>query len=191
MQFIIVEDREDAKSLFIERFAKKNDLPMLEYCTLPRTGALEVILEVLGPDAKSSTNGVANNIQAQGGIHKICDVTIAYPEGKPLDLFQIVFGSRPACVTHVHYRLFDVKDVSQVTLEYLLHVAQGILISNSYFRFLLRPNHSSSGCIICMQKRKKCWKTFTAPAFSRIKCILPPVQARRRVQMRRRERPAF
>lgn len=84
---------------------------MLEYCTLPRTGALEVILEVLGPDAKSSTNGVANNIQAQGGIHKICDVTIAYPEGKPLDLFQIVFGSRPACVTHVHYRLFDVKDI--------------------------------------------------------------------------------
>ena len=32
------------------RFALKNDLPLLEYCTLPRTGALEVIMQVIGPD---------------------------------------------------------------------------------------------------------------------------------------------
>jgi len=106
-----------------QRFAKKNDLPMLEYCTLPRTGALEVIFDVLGP---TSTVGTANNVVNNGfvnhqdkgceakGISKICDVTIAYPDGgKPLDLFQIVFGSRDACTTHVHYRIFDVKDIPQ------------------------------------------------------------------------------
>lgn len=91
-----------------QRFAKKNDLPLLEHCTLPRTGALEVILKVLGPPNAKSNNGVANKMQ---DISKICDVTIAYPQGKPLDLFQIVFGSRPPCVTHVHYRIFDVKDI--------------------------------------------------------------------------------
>ena len=83
-----------------------------------------MILEVLGPKKNNLTNqnnGFAsktneqNQIQIQnGGISKICDVTIAYPEGNPLDLFQIVFGSRPPCVTHVHYRVFDVKDVSNL-----------------------------------------------------------------------------
>ena len=95
----------------IFRFAKKNDLAMLEYCTLPRTGALEVILDILGPVNKLN-NGFANSLQDDSKISKICDVTIAYPEGKPLDLFQIGFGSRPPCVTHVHYRVFDVKDVN-------------------------------------------------------------------------------
>ena len=100
------------------RFAKKNDLPTLEYCTLPRTGALEVIFDVLGPTSSASkvNNGYANHSTENDGpkgITKICDVTIAYPDGgKPLDLFQIVFGSRTSCVTHVHYRIFDVKDVS-------------------------------------------------------------------------------
>ena len=36
------------------RFALKNDLPLLEYCTLPRTGALEIIMQVIGP--KTETN---------------------------------------------------------------------------------------------------------------------------------------
>ena len=31
------------------RFAQKNGLPLLEYCTLPRTGALEIIMQILGP----------------------------------------------------------------------------------------------------------------------------------------------
>ena len=44
------------ESLNIFRFALKNDLPLLEYCTLPRTGALEVIMQVIGPDQKSLNN---------------------------------------------------------------------------------------------------------------------------------------
>jgi len=101
-----------------QRFAKKNDLPMLEHCTLPRTGALEVILDILGPNQKNgfsanSSGGNSLQLQDDSKIGKIFDVTIAYPEGKPLDLFQIGFGSRPPCVTHVHYRSFDVKDLPQ------------------------------------------------------------------------------
>lgn len=104
-----------------QRFAKKNDLPMLEYCTLPRTGALEVILDTIGPvnkvnngcSANSGNGNSGNNFQDDSKITKICDVTIAYPEGKPLDLFHIGFASRPPCVTHVHYRVFDVKDLPQ------------------------------------------------------------------------------
>ena len=36
------------------QFAKKNDLPILEHCTLPRTGALDVIMDVLGPSSKQA-----------------------------------------------------------------------------------------------------------------------------------------
>ena len=36
-----------------QSFAKKMDLPQLEYCTIPRTGALDVIMEELGPNATS------------------------------------------------------------------------------------------------------------------------------------------
>ena len=32
----------------------KNDLPLLEYCTLPRTGALEIIMQVIGPKTDTS-----------------------------------------------------------------------------------------------------------------------------------------
>ena len=94
---------------------------MLEHCTLPRTGALEVILDILGPNQKNgfsanSSEGNSLQLQDDSKISKIFDVTIAYPEGKPLDLFQIGFGSRPPCVTHVHYRAFDVKDVRFLTI---------------------------------------------------------------------------
>jgi len=106
-----------------QRFAKKNDLPMLEYCTLPRTGALEVILDVLGPLQKNKTNSnqnngysAKNNVISNGdGITKICDVTIAYPEGKPLDLFQIVFDVKdiphdPEALRHWMYNLYAEKE---------------------------------------------------------------------------------
>lgn len=103
------------------RFAKQNDLPLLEYCTLPRTGALEVILDVLGGRAK---NGAMNNgfNSHSSNITKICDVTIAYPNGKPLDLIQIAAGYREPCVTHVHYRVFDVKDVSSQNIVFYVKI---------------------------------------------------------------------
>jgi hypothetical protein len=35
---------------------------------------------------------------------QVVDVTIAYPQGRPLDLQAIIAGWRPPCTTHVHYR---------------------------------------------------------------------------------------
>lgn len=113
------------------RFALKNNLPLLEYVTLPRTGALEAILNVLGPHAGSvdlslvddfagqvTGNAMNNNsgnpnqgLFFKDYMGKVVDVTIAYPNGQPLDLWTIVSGSRPPCVTHVHYRVFDTKEL--------------------------------------------------------------------------------
>lgn len=130
------------------KYALKNGLPLLEYCTLPRTGALEIIMDTLGGRSDNSStpgdvksdhncNGTRNDgancngrgrvasdivrndptqlltslTDGCGRITKIVDVTIAYEDGKPLDLVAIITGIRPPCITHVHHRVFDVKDV--------------------------------------------------------------------------------
>jgi len=85
-----------------DQFAKKKDLPMLKNCTLPRTGAMDVIMEVLGPDS---------NQPGHMQMDKIVDMTVAFPSGHPLDLQSIVTGWREPFVTHVHYRQFDCKDL--------------------------------------------------------------------------------
>ena len=38
------------------------------------------------------------------GLSKVVDVTIAYPEGRPINLVSIATGWDPPCATHVHYR---------------------------------------------------------------------------------------
>lgn len=50
----------------------------------------------------------------------IIDLTIAYPKGKPLDLFCIVFGNREPCQTVIYFRRYKVEDVPH-TEETLLH----------------------------------------------------------------------
>lgn len=47
----------------------------------------------------------------------ILDVTIAYPNGEPLDLPTIIFGHRPPCKTTFLYRLYHCKDVPRDTEE--------------------------------------------------------------------------
>jgi len=85
-----------------QRYAKKKDLPIFDHCTLPRTGALQVILKNIGAEGE---------YPLEKQITKLLDVTIAYPEGDPLDLQSIITGWRQPCTTHVHYREFDVKDL--------------------------------------------------------------------------------
>lgn len=49
---------------------------------------------------------------AKPEINWILDITIAYPQGKPLDLPTIITGSRPPCETVLFYRLFPSSVVS-------------------------------------------------------------------------------
>ena len=38
------------------------------------------------------------------GLQWVVDVTIAYPQARPMDIQTWIFGYRPPTVTHVHYR---------------------------------------------------------------------------------------
>lgn len=51
---------------------------------------------------------------AKPEISWILDITIAYPQGKPLDLPTIITGSRSPCETVLFYRLFPSSVVSDL-----------------------------------------------------------------------------
>ncbi|XP_076873776.1 acyl-CoA:lysophosphatidylglycerol acyltransferase 1 [Brachyhypopomus gauderio] len=99
-----------------QSFAKKNDLPYLTHVTLPRLGATQVILKTLGPQQENGTLGTDGSLPGQKdnkrkGLQWVVDVTIAYPNAKPMDIQTWIFGYRPPTVTHVHYRTYPIKDV--------------------------------------------------------------------------------
>ncbi|KAG6453847.1 hypothetical protein O3G_MSEX008359 [Manduca sexta] len=118
-----------------QRFAEKNNLPKLEYVSLPRAGAMKVIMEEIGPrrDEGASTSkenakkGDDDNFNKSprtkmiidnkvgDSIEWILDVTIAYPDRIPLHLQDVVCGIRPACTTHLHYRLYPSSEVPSDT----------------------------------------------------------------------------
>ncbi|XP_011343258.1 acyl-CoA:lysophosphatidylglycerol acyltransferase 1 isoform X2 [Ooceraea biroi] len=90
-----------------QKYAKKNNLPILENVTLPRVGAMQTIFDVLGPDTQDQQlNNRPNMTVAKPEISWVLDITIAYPQGKPLDLPTIITGSRPPCETVLFYRVF-------------------------------------------------------------------------------------
>ncbi|XP_014242741.1 acyl-CoA:lysophosphatidylglycerol acyltransferase 1-like [Cimex lectularius] len=86
-----------------KRYALKNNLPMLNNVSLPRMGAMHGIMDVLGPQGDDKSQEVR---QSKDTLRWVLDITIAYPEGKPLDLPTIVTGSRKPCQTFLFYRLF-------------------------------------------------------------------------------------
>ena len=68
--------------------------------------------QVLNKDSKASNGSAGANGSAvknesnrrNRGLSKGVDVTIAYPDGRPLNLVSIATGWDPPCATHVHYR---------------------------------------------------------------------------------------
>ena len=94
------------------KFAQKNGLPLLQHCTLPRTSAFEVIIQVLRPHVGSPNEGM--KVEEKPILDKIVDVTIAYPKGNPIGLLDILSAWREPCTIHVHYKVFDVNELPTI-----------------------------------------------------------------------------
>lgn len=60
---------------------------------------------------KDKITGPENS--AKKNLKYILDITIAYPDGEPLNLPNIVTGMRRACQTHLLYRLYRCSEVSR------------------------------------------------------------------------------
>ncbi|KAM7336725.1 acyl-CoA:lysophosphatidylglycerol acyltransferase 1 isoform X1 [Alexandromys fortis] len=97
-----------------QAFAKKNNLPFLTHVTLPRFGATSIILNALVAQQEngSPAGGDAKGLECKSrGLQWIIDATIAYPNAEPIDIQTWILGYRKPTVTHVHYRIFPIKDV--------------------------------------------------------------------------------
>ncbi|KAG5846317.1 hypothetical protein ANANG_G00113660 [Anguilla anguilla] len=97
-----------------QAFARKHDLPHLRHVTLPRLGATQVILQTLGPQQENgalSAGDAGQSVRKAPGLQWVVDITIAYPNARPMDIQTWIFGYRPPSVTHVHYRIYPIKDV--------------------------------------------------------------------------------
>ncbi|KAL3052347.1 acyl-CoA:lysophosphatidylglycerol acyltransferase 1 [Trematomus bernacchii] len=97
-------------------FAKKHSLPHLNHVTLPRLGATQVILKTLCAQQENgsvgSETGTLNKTgNKRKGLQWVVDVTIAYPKARPMDIQTWIFGYRPPTITHVHYRMYPIKEV--------------------------------------------------------------------------------
>uniref|UniRef100_A0A8I3MR60 Lysophosphatidylglycerol acyltransferase 1 n=6 Tax=Canis lupus familiaris TaxID=9615 RepID=A0A8I3MR60_CANLF len=97
-----------------QAYAKKNNLPFLTHVTLPRIGATNIILSALvaRQENGSPAGGDAKELESKSkGLQWIIDTTIAYPKAEPIDIQTWILGYRKPTVTHVHYRIFPIKDV--------------------------------------------------------------------------------
>ncbi|XP_058131151.1 acyl-CoA:lysophosphatidylglycerol acyltransferase 1 isoform X2 [Dasypus novemcinctus] len=101
-----------------QAFAKKNNLPFLTHVTLPRIGATKIILSALVARQENGipAGGDAKELDSKSkGLQWVIDTTIAYPKAEPIDIQTWILGYRKPTVTHVHYRIFPIKDVSLET----------------------------------------------------------------------------
>ncbi|XP_078589644.1 acyl-CoA:lysophosphatidylglycerol acyltransferase 1-like [Branchiostoma floridae x Branchiostoma japonicum] len=97
-----------------QKYARKHNLPVLQHVVLPRIGALKTILDSVGPPV-AHRNGP---LQENGAVHSegqhikwIVDITIAYQNGRPLDIQTLVSTWRPPYPTTLHYRYFPISEV--------------------------------------------------------------------------------
>ncbi|XP_034283659.1 acyl-CoA:lysophosphatidylglycerol acyltransferase 1 [Pantherophis guttatus] len=97
-----------------QAFAKKNNLPFLTHVTLPRLGATQVILKNLVAQQENGTLASEKVLVSESkskGLQWVIDTTIAYPKAEPIDIQTWILGYRRPTITHVHYRIFPIKDV--------------------------------------------------------------------------------
>ncbi|XP_064411637.1 acyl-CoA:lysophosphatidylglycerol acyltransferase 1 isoform X2 [Latimeria chalumnae] len=96
-----------------QAFAKKNNLPSLTHVTLPRLGATQVILKTLVAQQENGSLAGGDATAAvckSNGLQWVLDVTIAYSKAKPMDIQTWILGYRQPSVTHVHYRIYPIRD---------------------------------------------------------------------------------
>ncbi|XP_070578240.1 acyl-CoA:lysophosphatidylglycerol acyltransferase 1-like [Ptychodera flava] len=99
-----------------QRYARLNNLPMLEHITLPRIGAVKTILSTLRDPTtvKGAQNGPTCTRVSRKTLKWVVDITIGfpgYPDVRPMNLQTWVGGWREPTSTTVHYRYYPIKDV--------------------------------------------------------------------------------
>lgn len=70
------------------------------------------VQKIIGDDENLKEKIGEAEISARKNLKYVLDITIAYPEGNPIDLPTIVSGLRRPCQTHLLYRVYRCSEVS-------------------------------------------------------------------------------
>ncbi|XP_056021273.1 acyl-CoA:lysophosphatidylglycerol acyltransferase 1-like isoform X2 [Ostrea edulis] len=97
-----------------QEFAKKNQLPVLQHVTLPRVGALKVIMDNL-TSHKAVNGGVTGSRSEEKTLKWIIDMTIGYPGATPYNSHGMFVGYWPPHTIDIHYRVYSIEDIPTET----------------------------------------------------------------------------
>jgi len=97
-------------------YARKHGYPILDNVLLPRLGALQALLNAERANRDSDhviTNGDAFHQQPKRLFFRhIIDMTIAYPERKPVTVLDVLLALSPVPKVAVHYRVRKLDQLS-------------------------------------------------------------------------------
>ncbi|ESO87710.1 hypothetical protein LOTGIDRAFT_219893 [Lottia gigantea] len=91
-----------------QAYGKKNGYPILNHSTLPRTGAIKVIIDTIGAVDIDQAKLLESHARP---LKWIIDVTLGYPEGKALDAHGCAIGWHPPTDCYLHYRAYPVSEI--------------------------------------------------------------------------------
>ncbi|XP_060559691.1 acyl-CoA:lysophosphatidylglycerol acyltransferase 1-like [Ruditapes philippinarum] len=92
-------------------FAKKNNLPILSHCTLPRLGAFSTIIDTIGNVNRNGSKECQEPKNNNTAIEWVVDMTLAYPDSEPIDMHGICIGWWEPRNMRVHYRAYPLSEV--------------------------------------------------------------------------------
>lgn len=94
-----------------QRYAKKNNYPVLEHVTLPRIGAVKTITDSLYHETQTNGFRKENTIHMNRKLKWVIDITIGYPERDPLSFPGMMAGIYEPRHVHLHYRAYPITEV--------------------------------------------------------------------------------
>ncbi|KFD59050.1 hypothetical protein M513_00213, partial [Trichuris suis] len=104
-----------------QRYARKNGYPVFNYVVLPRTGAMQVVLETCAPSPEGNHVVKDTNVEhKQQRLRYIIDVTIAYEKDATFGLWEICTGTMTSKKVVLRYRCHDISEISDHSKEGIL-----------------------------------------------------------------------
>lgn len=96
-----------------QEYARKHNYPLLEHVALPRIGATKAVLDALSPQTLvwSQKHHMLLDKPQPAPLAWVADVTIAYPGGKVVSLWELLTARVPTSPVILCYRTFPASQV--------------------------------------------------------------------------------
>ncbi|KAL4238389.1 Acyl-CoA:lysophosphatidylglycerol acyltransferase 1 [Mactra antiquata] len=141
-----------------QKFAEKNNLPILEHCTLPRLGAMSTIVDTVG--GVNGKNGFIGKKSDHNGVEWIVDMTLLYPKGEAIDMPGICIGWWKPRNMLVHYRAYPMSSLptdmkGRTKWLYDRYVEKEQILENNYDKDTPLDETDQQARILPRMKRKE------------------------------------